>query len=95
MELDLWIPQYRIGLEYQGMVFQENRLEYSLSGEHHYFNLNSAFGSNGTSTYLERDLVKASFCEKHGITLVNIPYWCGPDSSAAVANFNFEVGWRK
>lgn len=62
VELDIWIPLYRIGLEYQG--------------EQHYNNLDGAFGPGGASSlYSERDKMKQSLCAVYGITLIQIPYW--------------------
>lgn len=61
VELDLWIPKYRIGIEYHG--------------EHHYHNLETAFGPTGTASHAERDQEKSALCESRGITLIPIPYW--------------------
>lgn len=62
IELDLWIPKYLIGFEFQG--------------EHHFYNLAEAFGPSGTAgLYSERDLLKSSLCQMRGITLITIPYW--------------------
>eukprot|EP01124_Arcella_intermedia_P025305 TRINITY_DN4503_c1_g2_i2.p1 TRINITY_DN4503_c1_g2~~TRINITY_DN4503_c1_g2_i2.p1 ORF type:complete len:395 (-),score=66.80 TRINITY_DN4503_c1_g2_i2:843-2027(-) len=62
MELDLWVPKYNLALEYQG--------------EHHYYNLHSAYGPSGTaSMYISRDCQKKSSCVEHGITLATVPYW--------------------
>lgn len=62
VQLDLWLPNYQIGIEYQG--------------EQHYYNLDGAFGPSGTASfYWERDLAKISNCQLRGITLVIIPFW--------------------
>lgn len=61
VEFDLWLPSHRIGLEYQG--------------EHHYFNVDSAFGPFGNSIYVERDRVKVDLCQLREITLLCIPFW--------------------
>jgi hypothetical protein len=46
------------------------------SGEHHYYNLNSAFGPNGSVTlYSGRDSVKQNVSQIGGITLIVIPFW--------------------
>eukprot|EP01124_Arcella_intermedia_P003554 TRINITY_DN11962_c0_g1_i1.p1 TRINITY_DN11962_c0_g1~~TRINITY_DN11962_c0_g1_i1.p1 ORF type:complete len:399 (-),score=89.00 TRINITY_DN11962_c0_g1_i1:7-1203(-) len=61
MELDIWVPEYQIALEYQG--------------EHHYHDL-YVYGPSGTlSQYTQRDIKKKEACLKKGITLVTIPYW--------------------
>lgn len=59
MELDLWIPQYGIGIEFQG--------------EQHYTHVD-VFGPS-TGAYWERDILKNNLCATQGITLVVIPYW--------------------
>lgn len=62
VELDLWLPKYQIGIEYQG--------------EQHYHSLDTAFGPNGmTNVYGERDQLKRALCIPQGITLISIPYW--------------------
>jgi len=62
MELDIWVPQYNLALEYQG--------------EQHYYDLHKAFGPTGTmAMYTTRDLMKKNYCTQKGITLVAIPYW--------------------
>jgi hypothetical protein len=58
-------------------------IEFNQIGEHHYHNMDVAFGPNGTaSLYSERDLQKMSLCQTHGITLIFIPYWYGCFSSS-------------
>lgn len=62
VELDIWLPEHRIGIEYHG--------------EHHYCSLDAAFGPNGTAgLFSERDIGKATLCRSRGITLIMIPYW--------------------
>eukprot|EP01124_Arcella_intermedia_P024109 TRINITY_DN3987_c0_g2_i2.p1 TRINITY_DN3987_c0_g2~~TRINITY_DN3987_c0_g2_i2.p1 ORF type:complete len:480 (-),score=120.91 TRINITY_DN3987_c0_g2_i2:412-1851(-) len=62
MELDIWVPNYHLALEYQG--------------EQHYHDLHSAFGPNGmVSLYMDRDNKKKTTCAERGITLATIPYW--------------------
>eukprot|EP01126_Amoeba_proteus_P062279 TRINITY_DN8440_c0_g1_i18.p1 TRINITY_DN8440_c0_g1~~TRINITY_DN8440_c0_g1_i18.p1 ORF type:complete len:473 (-),score=86.32 TRINITY_DN8440_c0_g1_i18:2687-4105(-) len=62
MELDIWVPEYNLALEYQG--------------EQHYFDVHEAYGPNGTTAmYKERDLKKKQACFENGITLVAVPYW--------------------
>lgn len=59
-ELDLWIPQHRIGIEYQG--------------EHHYLAID-AFGPNGSTECSERDSLKIQECSMREISLIVIPFW--------------------
>src|SRR6185437_5735192 len=90
IELDLWIPEYEIAVEFQGMnlclrcffLILINVYCFSFSfdshilGGHHYYNMVNAFGPNGTtSLYSERDLLKLSLCQTKGVTLIFIPYW--------------------
>jgi hypothetical protein len=77
VELDLWIPQYQIGIEYQGTDNYQLTFNFANgSGEQHYHNLVHAFGPNGTAgLYSERDLLKRTSCQLQGISLITIPYW--------------------
>eukprot|EP01127_Copromyxa_protea_P019978 TRINITY_DN6596_c0_g1_i1.p1 TRINITY_DN6596_c0_g1~~TRINITY_DN6596_c0_g1_i1.p1 ORF type:complete len:469 (+),score=66.18 TRINITY_DN6596_c0_g1_i1:181-1407(+) len=65
MEIDLWIPDHNLAIEYQG--------------EHHYHeNLGvEAFGleNNENCTYSFRDSQKEASCKAAGINLVLVPYW--------------------
>eukprot|EP01124_Arcella_intermedia_P028018 TRINITY_DN5608_c0_g1_i1.p1 TRINITY_DN5608_c0_g1~~TRINITY_DN5608_c0_g1_i1.p1 ORF type:complete len:508 (+),score=131.08 TRINITY_DN5608_c0_g1_i1:7-1530(+) len=62
MELDIWVPKFQLALEYQG--------------EHHFYDLCSAYGPSGTlSLYSKRDEKKKQSCLEKGITLVTVPYW--------------------
>lgn len=61
MQLDVWIPNRKLGFEYQG--------------EHHYYQLNKAYGPGFEQLELARDRVKAELCRQHGIALVLVPYW--------------------
>jgi hypothetical protein len=45
-------------------------------GEQHYFNMDVAFGPNGTSSfYSDRDALKQTFFKSRDITLICIPFW--------------------
>jgi hypothetical protein len=47
-----------------------------LLGEHHYFDLHTAYGSGSTSNMFSvRDQEKENLCLEKGISLVYIPYW--------------------
>lgn len=62
IQLDIWVPEYNLALEYQG--------------EHHYYDLHTAYGTGSTSKmFFERDQEKKNMCLDKGITLVCIPYW--------------------
>eukprot|EP00026_Physarum_polycephalum_P003145 Phypoly_transcript_03154.p1 GENE.Phypoly_transcript_03154~~Phypoly_transcript_03154.p1 ORF type:complete len:822 (-),score=127.19 Phypoly_transcript_03154:90-2411(-) len=59
LELDVYLPDYKLGFEYQD--------------PHHFFN--SSYGAYTLSEYKRRDKVKQEQAEKLGITLINVPFW--------------------
>jgi hypothetical protein len=59
-ELDIWIPQYSLGVEYQG--------------EQHYHLLKNAFGRN-SHAQICRDALKRELCRNAHIQLLPVPYW--------------------
>jgi hypothetical protein len=62
MQLDIWVPEYNLALEYQG--------------EHHYYDIHSAYGTGSTSKmFHERDQEKKRMCIEKGVFLICIPYW--------------------
>eukprot|EP01124_Arcella_intermedia_P002785 TRINITY_DN11518_c0_g1_i4.p1 TRINITY_DN11518_c0_g1~~TRINITY_DN11518_c0_g1_i4.p1 ORF type:complete len:468 (-),score=107.57 TRINITY_DN11518_c0_g1_i4:30-1433(-) len=62
MQLDIWVPRYKMALEYQG--------------EHHYHDFCEVYGPSGTLSLCKfRDSKKKESCSQIGITLVAIPYW--------------------
>ena len=82
MELDIWIPEHNLALEYQGNVKSTSGISTSFLwlngflGEQHYHDLHTAYGPSGTmALYSERDFKKKNACHEKGITLVVIPYW--------------------
>lgn len=78
MELDLWIPHHRVGLEYQGDLLKRWDSYFSdWLGEQHYYNVDSFGPSSGTGAYSERDFEKINLCESQGISFIGIPYWYG------------------
>jgi predicted nucleic acid-binding Zn-ribbon protein len=64
MELDVWIPDLSIGIEYQG--------------EGHYEPQSQWGGEEEFKKGLKRDAQKKEACKKEGITLIEVPYtWEG------------------
>eukprot|EP01127_Copromyxa_protea_P011086 TRINITY_DN2768_c0_g1_i1.p1 TRINITY_DN2768_c0_g1~~TRINITY_DN2768_c0_g1_i1.p1 ORF type:complete len:426 (-),score=84.35 TRINITY_DN2768_c0_g1_i1:1313-2590(-) len=63
MEFDIWLPELRIAMEYQG--------------EHHYHNFDTFIGGNLTraSLHQTRDDNKRAFCLRESIKLIEVPYW--------------------
>lgn len=62
MEVDIWLPELQLAIEYQG--------------EQHYHNLENIFGQHGCSVaYRARDIEKMLTCTEMGITMAEIPYW--------------------
>lgn len=80
MELDVWVPEHKIALEYQGkgMVFC-----FLQTGEHHYHdNYPSTPFSDALSTFEMRDSTKHAQCLTLGINLIYVPYWWDSDISS-------------
>jgi hypothetical protein len=47
-----------------------------LLGEHHYYDIHTAYGTGSTSKmFFERDQEKKQMCISKGVSLVYIPYW--------------------
>jgi len=61
MQLDIWVPDFNLALEYQG--------------EQHYYDIPSRDGPGGSSKVFERDQKKKVACLNHGITLLCVPFW--------------------
>eukprot|EP01114_Cavostelium_apophysatum_P022496 TRINITY_DN815_c0_g2_i1.p1 TRINITY_DN815_c0_g2~~TRINITY_DN815_c0_g2_i1.p1 ORF type:complete len:558 (+),score=47.03 TRINITY_DN815_c0_g2_i1:36-1709(+) len=59
MEFDIWIEEFKMGIEYQG--------------EHHYYQLWER--CQDSSIRMFRDEEKIQACSEMGITLVQIPFW--------------------
>jgi len=75
IELDIWIPQYHLGIEYQG--------------EQHYQDLQKAFGPSSTiAMYSDRDLFKSKSCSRLGIRFLAIPYWWDGTQQSLAATLN-------
>jgi hypothetical protein len=62
LELDAYNADLKIGLEYNG------RQHYT----HHAFFHSS---NNDLNTQRQRDAIKKRLCQKHGVLLIEIPYW--------------------
>lgn len=60
MEIDLWMPQHNLGLEYQG--------------EQHYHELEH-FKTNDKIQSYRKDKQKLDACQRENIALVTVPYW--------------------
>eukprot|EP01126_Amoeba_proteus_P052370 TRINITY_DN6318_c0_g1_i1.p1 TRINITY_DN6318_c0_g1~~TRINITY_DN6318_c0_g1_i1.p1 ORF type:complete len:531 (+),score=95.62 TRINITY_DN6318_c0_g1_i1:1653-3245(+) len=60
IQLDIWIPQFMLAIEYQG--------------EPHYFDTYQPWAST-LSLYRRSDPKKLEICKKNGILLVAIPFW--------------------
>lgn len=60
MELDVFIPSLDLAFEYQG---------------HQHYKKLLAFQDADLAEILVRDEMKRNECKKHGITLIEIPYW--------------------
>ena len=70
MELDIWIPDISIAIEYQG--------------EQHYMPKTHWGGEKEFKKILNRDAQKKEACEIEGITLIEVPYtWSGDIESIA------------
>lgn len=68
MELDVWIPSIKVGIEYQG--------------EQHFFPIKHWGGEPALKKVQERDQEKRIACRMRGIKLVEIPYsWDGGKNS--------------
>jgi hypothetical protein len=69
---------------------------FSLLGEHHCYNVDSAFGSSSTtSLYWHRDLAKHLLCQMRGICLIVIPFWYEEQEHFLISRLIFKVGWKK
>jgi DNA ligase-1 len=60
-ELDIWIEEYNLALEFQG--------------KQHYEELNPGSLFRNLEDQQRRDIEKIEMCKKNGITLIPIPYW--------------------
>lgn len=46
-----------------------------ISGEHHYHQMNKAFGPGLETLYSTNDKMKSNICKEKGISLIVVPYW--------------------
>ena len=74
-ELDVWIPKYNIGFEYQVLLMARSYKchTHTIKDPHHYFT--SHYGSTTLTEYMERDKEKISLAHLYNITLINVPFW--------------------
>jgi hypothetical protein len=71
LELNIKVSASKCELAKSCLLFRFYRL-----GEQHYYNMDGAFGPNGsTALYSERDFAKISLCKERGITMILIPFW--------------------
>jgi hypothetical protein len=87
VEIDIWVPEYKLGFEYQGMIslilssffisilfaFYSHFNRISSSGEHHYHDMSTTYGPYGAlPLYMQRDGEKKTLCERAGITYIPV-----------------------
>lgn len=60
LELDIWIPAHRLGIEYQG--------------QQHYKAISAWGGESALVTLQERDRRKRAMCQDHGVALLEVTY---------------------
>lgn len=71
VEIDIWIPEYKLGFEYQGSF--DRTVLFSIRGEHHYQDMATAYGPYGAlPLYIQRDHEKKGLCERVGITYIPV-----------------------
>jgi len=62
MEIDVWVPDIKLGFEYQG--------------EQQYYDMSKVYGpSSMLQLYQNRDKMKKAICEFEKVHLVVVPYW--------------------
>jgi hypothetical protein len=66
LEIDAYHPGLKIGIEYNGIQ------HYKFPNHIHF---DTPEGKKAFRDGLARDLLKKDLCKKHGITLIDIPYW--------------------
>eukprot|EP01125_Pyxidicula_operculata_P014354 TRINITY_DN4776_c0_g1_i3.p1 TRINITY_DN4776_c0_g1~~TRINITY_DN4776_c0_g1_i3.p1 ORF type:complete len:452 (+),score=28.18 TRINITY_DN4776_c0_g1_i3:387-1742(+) len=72
VELDIWIPNYRLAFEYQG--------------EQHYSNVKQSCAL--FEKYLMNDKRKQKLCDIHGISLITIPYWWDGEMASLISTIS-------
>src|SRR5690349_19831418 len=71
MQLDVYIPNEQLALEYQG--------------EQHFYD---AYNIGPQWNYQQRDQEKRLACKKHGITIIEIPYWWNRKKESLLATIH-------
>ena len=74
MEIDIYIPNYSIGFEYQG--------EYHFGIPHFLRN------EKLIDLVKIKDEEKIKLCKKHGITLITIPFWWNKNKNDLISTIN-------
>ena len=60
MELDIYVPRFRVGVEYQG--------------QQHYHSVEAWGGEEALRKTQERDALKVELCKQAGVKLVTVDY---------------------
>jgi hypothetical protein len=73
VELDVYVPSFKLAFEYQG--------------EHHYEDAHTVFGN--MEDFQARDEEKDSLCQSAGITLIRIPFWWDHELASLAATVHY------
>lgn len=73
IELDVYVPSYRLAFEYQGMYSSLVFIHWNEGIQH--FRIVYNQDNKELQDQLSRDQEKRILCEKAGITLIEVPYW--------------------
>jgi len=76
MQIDIWIPDFNLAIEYHG--------------EQHYHNI-TGFGPSGTlAVYENRDSLKKQITSQQNIRFLTIPYWWDRQSESLAATLHMK-----
>lgn len=73
LEIDVYLPEYRLGFEYQVSQATSFPPSNRIKDPHHYFQ--SSYGTYTLAEYQERDKRKQTMAIEKGITIINVPFW--------------------